>query len=278
MKQFEYLGYGLGLRTVHYDDILNTKPEIDWFEILTENYLVPGGNPNYYLEKIRQDYPMVMHGVSLSIGSIDPIDWDYVQQVKNLADRIEAKWVSDHLCWTGINGINLHDLMPIPYTEEALQHIVNRVKQVQDFMGRQILLENPSTYVTFKQSNITEWDFLVELCKQADCYLLLDVNNIYVSAFNHRFDPQEYINAIPKERVVQIHMAGHENCDTHIIDTHDHEIISDVWNLYADTIKRFGKVSTMIERDDHIPPLKDLLAELEHAKEIAENIHEKADI
>lgn len=276
MGKFDYLGYGLGLRPTHYDDILKLHPKIDWFEILTENYLVPGGNPLYYLEKIRQDYPMAMHGVSLSIGSCDPLDWEYLQHVKNLANKIEAKWISDHLCWTGINGINLHDLMPVPYTEEALHHIAERVKQVQDFLGRQILLENPSTYVSFKQSEMTEWNFLVELCHQADCYILLDINNIYVSAFNHAFNPYEYLKAIPIERVAQFHMAGHENCETHIVDTHDHDIIPDVWDLYTEAIKRFGKVSIMIERDDHIPPLSDLLIELKQAKDIAEGILEVA--
>lgn len=269
MSNFDFLGFGLGLRPKHYDDILETKPNVDWFEIITENYLTPGGNELYYLDKIREQYPIVMHGVSLSIGSTDPIDFDYLQQVKDLAQRCEARWISDHLCWTGVEGTNLHDLMPLPYTEEALNHLINRMNQVQDFLDTQLLLENPSSYVTFKESTITEWDFLNEISKQTGCKLLLDVNNVYVSAFNHDFDPHTYIDSVPAERVQQIHMAGHSNYGTHIIDTHDHDIVDEVWQLLEYTLKRVGKVSTMIERDDHIPPLPELLQELEHLKQIA---------
>lgn len=274
MQKFPYLGFGLGLRPKHYEDILKTNPPVDWFEIITEDYLVPGGHNLYFMDRIRERYPMVMHGVSLSIGSCDPLDQDYLQQVKKLAERVNPAWISDHLCWTGVNGINTHDLLPLPYTEEALQHIVQRVKQVQDFLGRQILLENPSSYVSFKSDTFQEWDFLVEVAKQADCLILLDVNNVYVSAFNHNFDAKEYINAIPIERVPQFHMAGHSHFDTHIIDTHDHDIVQEVWDLYAYTLERFGKVSTMIERDDHIPPLIELVAELNKARTIAAEVWE----
>lgn len=272
----DYLGFGLGLRIPHYDEILATRPKVDWFEILSENYLVPGGKPLYYLERIRANYPVVMHGVSLSIGGTDPLNRDYLKQLKVLADRIEPRWISDHLCWTGVGGLNLHDLMPLPYTDEAVQHVVSRVKQVQDLLGRKILLENVSSYVTYKQSQLTEWEFLSHIAEQADCLILLDINNIYVSSFNHGFDPADYLNGIPIERVRQFHLAGHQNCGNYIVDTHDHPIINPVWALYETAVKRFGSVSTMIERDDNIPPLKELLAELDHARIIAGPILAKA--
>lgn len=262
------LGFGLGLRTVHYQTVLDQRPPIDWFEVMTEDYLVAGGRPLYYLDQIRQHYPIVMHGVSLSIGSVDSLNYDYLQQVKNLADRIQPAWVSDHLCWTGLDGINLHDLLPLPYTEEALDHVVSRVQQVQDFLGRRILLENVSSYVTYQESTLTEWEFLVALAERADCLLLLDINNIYVSAFNHHFDPQTYLAAIPPERVQQFHLAGHEHCGSHIVDTHDHTIIPEVWQLYADAVKRFGAVATLLERDDHIPDIAELVQELDKARDI----------
>lgn len=265
------LGFGLGLRTDHYTTILDTTPPIDWFEIISENYLIPGGKPLHFLDKIRERYPMVMHGVSMSIGSSDPLNWDYLKQLKALIDRVKPAWVSDHLCWTGINKVNIHDLLPIPYTEEALNHIVERVKTVQDFLGRQLLLENVSSYITYTDSELTEWEFLSLVAEKADCLLLLDVNNIYVSGFNHGFDPMEYLRGIPINRVQQIHLAGHTNNGDHIIDTHDHPIVDPVWDLYAEAIKRFGLVATMIERDDHIPPLDELLLELDQAKKIAKN-------
>lgn len=272
MNKTPYLGYGLGLRTKHYSYILEQRPSVDWFEILTENYLVPGGRPLYFLDQIRQNYPVVMHGVSLSIGSSDPIDFNYLAQVKQLAERIEPAWLSDHLCWTGVKGHNMHDLLPLPYTDEALEHLVTRVKQVQDFLGRQILLENVSSYLTYQHSHMSEWEFLATVAEKADCYILLDVNNIYVSAFNHSFDPLDYLKGIPPKRVKQFHLAGHENCGDYIIDTHDATIIEGVWSLYADAVRLFGRVSTMIERDDHIPELTELLVELDQAKSIAEKI------
>lgn len=265
----KFLGFGLGLRPEHYEAILTEKPPVDWLEILTENYLIPGGKPLYYLDKIREQYPMVMHGVSLSIGSTDPLDWDYLQQVKQLMERVKPNWISDHLCWTGVQQKNMHDLLPLPYTEEAIQHIVTRIQQVQDFLGQRILIENLSSYITYHQSAMTEWDFLSEIAERADCLILLDVNNVYVSAVNHEFEPEDYINAIPLNRVYQIHLAGHSYHGDCIIDTHDHDVPDPVWELYAKTIQRFGLVSTMIERDDHIPPLADLIKELNHARKIA---------
>lgn len=268
------LGFGLGLRTDHYETILENKPPIDWFEIITENYLVPGGQPLYFLDKIRAHYPMVMHGVSLSIGSTDPIDWTYLQQVKQLAHRIEPHWISDHLCFTGIHHHNTHDLLPLPYTEETINHVASRISQVQDFLQRPFLIENVSSYISYKQSEIPEWEFIKAILERAGCLLLLDVNNVYVSSINHEFNPIDYIEAIPSDRIYQIHLAGHSNMGDYIIDTHDHDVITPVWNLYEETIERHGFISTMIERDDQIPPLSDLLQELNHAKKIAARIAE----
>ncbi len=263
------LGFGLGLRADHYETILAGSPPVDWFEIISENYMVPGGKPLHFLDRIRERYPIVMHGVSLSIGSTDPLNRDYLRQLKQLAARVEPQWMSDHLCWTGAHSKNMHDLLPLPYTEEAIAHVVARVQQVQDFLGRRILLENVSSYITYKQSALTEWEFLREVVERADCLLLLDVNNIYVSSVNHGFDPLAYLNAVPRERVQQFHLAGHRNLGTHIIDTHDEPIVDPVWELYRAAVRRFGAVSTMIERDDNIPPLEDLLAELDYARHIA---------
>jgi uncharacterized protein len=261
-----YLGFGLGLRPDYYEEILQLKPALDWFEITSENYLIPGGKPLYYLDKIRAHYPIVMHGVSLSIGSTDPLDKEYLKQLKALAARMQPAWVSDHLCWTGTNGLNMHDLLPMPYTEEAIEHVVSRIAQVQDYLGRQIAIENVSSYLTFAHSEMTEWDFIAEIAKRADCFILLDVNNVYVSAINHNFRALDYIDAMPAARIVQIHLAGHSNQGDYIIDTHDAPVIEPVWSLYEETIKRLGKISTMIERDDNMPPLTDLLREIKKAR------------
>jgi len=269
-KQKPFLGFGLGLRTEYYENILAEKPTIDWLEILTENYLIAGGKPLNYLDKIRSHYPLVMHGVSMSIGSTDPLDWDYLKALKQLAQRIEPQWISDHLCWTGIQGKNTHDLLPIPYTDEAITHIVARIEQVQAYLNRQILIENVSSYVSFTQSAMPEWEFLREISQRADCHILLDINNIYVSSVNHDFDPLTYLHAIPSDRVYQIHLAGHSNMGDYIIDTHDENIVPEVWRLYASALNHFGPVSTMIERDDNFPPLKELLFELDKARELSE--------
>jgi len=266
MLTYPALGFGLGLRVPHYEAILAARPPVDWFEVLTENYLVPGGRPLHYLTQIREHYPLAMHGVSLSIGSSAPLDREYLRELKSLAQRIEPAWISDHLCWTGIAGRNTHDLLPLPYTEEALALVAERVSAVQEFLGRRILLENVSSYVQFHDSRLSEWQFLGEIAARADCLILLDVNNIYVSAVNHEFDPLEYLEAIPAERVQQIHLAGHEDHGTYLIDTHDHPVPDPVWELYAAAVRRLGPVSTMIERDDHIPPLEELCAELGRAR------------
>lgn len=268
----DFLGFGLGLRAPHFKTILETKPKIDWFEIISEDYMIPGGNPRYYLEKIRQDYPIVMHGVSLSLGSTDPLDKNYLQQLKALIDWVKPAWVSDHLCWSRFNQVQMHDLLPMPYTEEAARHLAGRIREVQDFLGQQILVENVSSYADYKQSEITEYEFITSVVTQADCLILLDVNNIYVNHYNHGVDPLAFIAGVPAGRVQQIHLAGHQNYETHVVDTHDHPIIDPVWDLYACAIETFGPVSTMIERDDHIPPIEELLIELDQARGIAENV------
>ncbi|PHZ83748.1 DUF692 domain-containing protein [Paremcibacter congregatus] len=265
-----YLGFGLGLRPDHYESVLTENPSVDWFEIISENYMVPGGKPLYYLDQIIERYPVVMHGVSLSIGATDPLNMEYLADLKKLADRVNPSWVSDHMCWTGLGGHNLHDLMPLPYNQDTARHVIDRVKQVQDYLGRQILLENASSYLGFTNSDMTEWEFIAEVAEGADCLLLLDINNIYVSGFNHDFDPLAYMQAIPKDRVWQFHLAGHEDNGDVLIDTHDHPVRSEVWDLYAKACEIFGPVSTMIERDDNIPALPVLLAELDQAREIGE--------
>ena len=270
--QRPFLGFGLGLRPEHYLEVLESRPAVDWFEIISENYLVDGGKPLHYLDRIREHYPMVMHGVSLSIGGSDPLDPEYLAALKRLAGRVEPAWVSDHLCWTGIDGRNLHDLLPLPYTEEAIAHVAERVVRVQDHLGRRILLENVSSYVTYTDSQISEWEFLSAVAEHADCHILLDVNNVYVSACNHGFDPLAYLDGVPRERVRQIHLAGHSHNGALIIDTHDHPVPDPVWELYVEAIARLGPVSTMIERDDDIPPLDVLLAELAQARSLAESV------
>ncbi len=234
--------------------------------------MVKGGPPLAALERIRADYPIVMHGVSMSIASTAPLDMDYLAALKALADRVQPEYVSDHLCWTGVHGLNLHDLLPIPYTQEALDHVVRRIAQVQDFLGRRIAIENVSSYVTFAESEMDEWTFVRELARRADCWLLLDVNNVFVSGYNHDFDPHEFLSSIDVDRVVQFHLAGHEDQGTHKIDTHDEPVSEEVWTLFAEAWRRFGPVSTMIERDDKFPPFAELLAELQRAREIAATV------
>lgn len=267
-----YLGFGLGLRPQHYADIFDTDPPVDWFEVISENYMVPGGQPLRMLDRIRERYPIVMHGVSLSIASTAPFDRDYLVALKSLADRTEPKFVSDHLCWTGVHGINLHDLLPVPYTREALDHVAARVQHVQDYLKRPFVLENVSSYVQFSHSEMPEWEFLAELTRRTGCYLLFDVNNVFVSAFNHDYDALHFIAGIPADRVVQFHLAGHEHATTHIVDTHDALVCDEVWDLYRAALRRFGPVSTIIERDDKIPPLSDMVSELQKARALAAGV------
>jgi uncharacterized protein len=260
---FPNLGRGLGLRREHYRHVVETKPNVGWFEVISENFMVAGGNPRRVLEAVRRDYPVVLHGVSLSIASTDPLDERYLAELAALARDVEPAWVSDHLCWGTAHGINAHDLLPVPYTEEALAHIVSRVEAVQERLGRRILLENPSSYLRFRGDDMSEHDFLAELARRADCGILLDVNNVFVSAHNHGFDPHAYLAAMPAERVGQIHLAGHTEEGALLIDTHDGTVRPEVWQLYAETIARFGARSTMIEWDMNVPAFAELERELD---------------
>ena len=260
------LGIGLGLRTAHYSHVLDHAPDVDWFEILSENYMETRGRPLYFLDAIAERYPVAMHGVSLSIGSTDPLNRAYLAELRALRDRIGARWVSDHLCWTGVAGKNTHDLLPLPYTEESLRHVASRVREVQDILGAPLALENPSTYVEHTTSTMTEWDFLAALAREADCALLLDVNNVFVSAYNHGFDAADYLAAIPYDRVVQFHVAGHTNHGTHIIDSHIGPVIDPVWRLLGEAHRRAGGASVLLEWDAEIPSFEVTFAEAEKAR------------
>jgi uncharacterized protein (UPF0276 family) len=264
------LGLGLGLRTVHYSHIVETRPEVDWFEILSENFMQTAGRPLHFVDAIAANYPVAMHGVSLSIGSTDPLDLAYLTELRALRDRVKARWVSDHLCWTGVGGRNTHDLLPLPYTNEALRHVVERVRAVQDFLGAPLALENPSTYAEFSGAQMPEWEFLARVAEQADCAILLDVNNVYVSAFNHGYDPCAYLDALPFDRVVQLHVAGHTHHGTHIIDSHIGPVIDEVWRLLADAYGRAGGASILLEWDAEIPAFEATHAEALRAKQYLE--------
>ncbi len=260
------LGLGVGLRSRHVRHILDERPAVDFFEIISENYMATGGRPLQMLDEIAELYPIVMHGVSMSIGSTDPLDLGYLKELRLLADRVGAAWVSDHVCWTGVGGINSHDLLPLPYTEEALAHVSRRVREASDRLGRPLVLENPSSYLTFTTSSMSEHEFLVRLCEEADCGLLLDVNNVYVSARNHGFDAEAYIDAIPAERIVQVHLAGYTDKGTHLLDTHAAPVSEPVWRLYERLCRRIGSVPTLLEWDADIPSFDVLLAEIEKAR------------
>jgi len=273
-SSFPYLGFGLGLRHQHYSHIFEHWPEIDWFEIISENFMDTDGRPKRNLARVAERYPIVMHGVALSIGTVDPLNSEYLQKLKKLIEWIKPAWISDHLCWTGIAHRNTHDLLPVPYTEEALKHVVKRIMQVQDFLQRPIALENPSTYLEFKSSAIPEAEFIAWMAKESGCNLLLDVNNVYVTCFNHRLDPKAYIDTLPLEHVAQIHLSGHTNYGTHIIDTHDDHVVDEVWALYQYTLKKAGRIpNTMVEWDDNIPEFPVLHAELNKAKDVAKSAH-----
>lgn len=264
-----YLGHGLGLRSQYYQEILDQRPMVDWFEIISENYLVEGGKALYYLDAIGEHYPLVMHGVSLSIGGPHELDRDYLKRLKQLIDRVHPAWISDHLCWTRGSAHQLHDLLPLPYHEESLAYLVQRVRQVQDILERPLVLENLSSYVQPASSTLSEWDFLAALSDESGCELLLDVNNVYVSARNHGFEPWDFIRALPPSSIRQLHLAGHSDYGDHVIDTHDHPVADPVWQLYRRTLEHLGPVSTLLERDDHLPPLSELLNELQQARQIA---------
>jgi len=271
-----YLGVGVGLRPVHYPEIFRRLEAddlgVEWLEALSENYMVPGGRPRRVLEDLRASVPLVLHGVSLNIGSADPLDLRYLDSLAELSLHTGARWISDHLCWTGVEGRNLHDLIPLPYTEEAADHVAERVQRVQAHLGRRIALENVSSYLSYTADVLPEWEFLAAIAERADCGVLLDVNNVFVSAHNHGFDPREYIAAIPAERIFQIHLAGHSESPPLLIDTHDHPVRNEVWELFEWTLERVGPVSTLIEWDDHIPTYERLLQEAERARAILDRV------
>lgn len=277
-KTNKNLGFGLGLRSGHFNSVLNGHVQTaQWFEVISENYMGTGGRPLYNITKVRQNYPLVMHGVSLSIGSTDPLNKNYLKSLKQLVSVLEPAWVSDHICWTGVEGQNLHDLLPLPYTEATIQHVCRRIDEVQNFLGQKMVFENVSSYLTYAQSEMSEWDFISEISRRTGCGLLLDVNNIYVSSVNHLFDPMDYINGVPADAIEQIHLAGHstyktEAGDCYLVDTHDHPVCKQVWDLYEQAIKLFGKVPTMIERDAKIPSFEELELELNTAKQITEKV------
>ncbi len=261
------LGCGVGLRNEHYQHVISQGPQVDWFEAVSENFMDSGGRPVRILEKVRERYPVVLHGTSLSISSKDPLEPGYLDRLKKLVERIQPAMVSDHLCWTGVGGQKLHDLLPVPYTEEALNWIAGRVRQVQDFLGRRILLENVSTYITYQHSEMTEWEFLSEVSRRADCGILLDLNNVYVNAFNHGFNALDYLNYLPAERIGQFHLAGHTDKGDYLFDTHSAPVIDPVWDLYSEALKRWGKIPTLIEWDENLPPFEELLRECHRARD-----------
>jgi uncharacterized protein (UPF0276 family) len=261
-----FLGHGVGLRPTHYPAILDDGRRADWFEAISENFMIRGGRPLHVLERIRAERPIVLHGVSLSIGATEPLNREYLAELRALAARFEPAWVSDHLCWGSYGKHYAHDLLPLPYTEEALDHVAGRIVAVQDALGRQILIENVSSYVEFAHSTMPEWEFLGAVAERADCGILLDVNNVFVSARNHGFDAEDYLAGVPADRVGQIHLAGHTDNGTHLLDTHDHPVRDEVWALYRSAVRRFGRVSTLVEWDDRIPAFEEVLAEAERAR------------
>lgn len=276
-----FLGVGAGLRPVHYADVLARAGEgrlrIDWFEAIAENYMIPGGRPLRMLEAVRAVRPLVLHGVSLDVGSVDPLDRDYLRELAALARRFEPVWTSDHLCWTGIGGVHLHDLLPLPRTEACVRHVAGRVRAVQDLLGRRIALENVSSYLEHAGETLSEAEFLAAVAEEADCGILLDVNNVFVSAHNHGFDAAACLDAIPAERIFQIHLAGPSEAGPLLVDTHDHPVREEVWSLYARLLRRTGPVSTLIEWDDRIPPLARLEQEVERARAILAAVTEAGD-
>lgn len=261
-------GCGIGLRFSHIEQILESHPPVPWLEILSDNYLVEGSVQQDYLLEVADHYPLTMHGVGLSLGSVDPLNTDYLQRLKALADKVKPAWISDHLCWSAVHGMHTHDLMPLPYNQATIDHVSDRIKQVQDYLGYELILENVSSYLQYKMSEMPEWEFFSEVAESADCGMLLDINNIYVSAHNHDFDPDTYLNAVPVSRIRQMHLAGFEDRGTHLLDTHGHPVPEVVWALYEKALQRFGHVPTLIEWDNNIPSLDVLLDEASKASDM----------
>jgi hypothetical protein len=258
---FTQYGVGIGLRIPHYRHILERKPVVDWFEIISENYMIDGGRPLEVLDQILEQYKVVQHGVSMYFGSADPLNREHLKRLKTLARRTGTPWLSDHLCWGSVDGRYTHDLLPMPYTWEAVEVTAAKIRQVRDFVEAPVVVENVSSYAEFHVSEMTEWEFLTEVVERADCGILLDVNNIYVSSQNHTFDPFTYLNYVPADRVAQIHVAGHSRFEKYILDTHDHPVLDPVWNLYARAIERCGPTATLLEWDDNIPTFEEVHAE-----------------
>jgi uncharacterized protein (UPF0276 family) len=264
------LGVGVGLRVPHYGHVLSAQPAVDFFEIISENFMVEGGKPRYHLARVLETYRVVQHGVSLGIAGPEPLDREYLKRLKRVLSEVKSPWVSDHFCWSGAGGAHVHDLLPIPYTKQAIDRVVERAREVQDFLELRFVLENTSSYLTYRASTLSEWEFIGEIAERADIGLLFDVNNVYVSAYNHGFDPYEFVEQVPHDRIVQIHLAGHTNLGAYIIDTHQGEVIDEVWDLYRRTIELTGPVSTLIEWDDEIPTFDVLMAEAEKARAVRE--------
>jgi uncharacterized protein (UPF0276 family) len=271
-SDFPSLGFGVGLRRCHYTQILDERPPMDWFEVISENFMVEGGRPLQVLEGVRAHYPIAMHGVSLSIGSVDPLNLGYLKQLAATIRRFEPAWVSDHLCWTSFGGRSLHDLLPLPYTEEVIHYVAQRIRQVQEMLERTILIENVSSYLEFTSSRLSEWEFLGAVTDEADCAILLDINNIFVNAYNHSFDPIHYINSVSARRVIQFHLAGHRDCGAYLLDIHDQPIRPEVWTLYEYAIDRFGRLPTLIEWDDNIPQFEVLAATAAEARKRCDGV------
>lgn len=263
------LGFGIGLRTEHFDSVAEAESRVDWFEAISENFMATEGKPISVLEALRRKYPIALHGVSLSIGSTDSLNKTYLRKLKQLVKRIEPASVSDHLCWTGVDGENIHDLLPLPYTREAMDHVVRRIEQVQEFLGRRILLENVSSYITYEQSEMPEWDFLAGIAKRSGCGLLVDLNNVYVNAVNHGFEAAAFLDHIPAESVAQFHLAGHTDMGDYLFDTHAAPVTDPVWRLYEKALEKWGPISTLIEWDEDIPPISRVIEEADHARSIA---------
>lgn len=266
------LGLGVGLRSAHFHYLLEHQPDVDWFEVIPENFMDSHGLARHVLERIAARYPVVLHGLSLSVGSTDPLDFAYLARLGALADEVQAVWLSDHVCWTAVGGVNTHELVPIPFDEESLAHVVQRIRTAQDFLQRPLVLENPSSYVTFTRSTMTEAEFLARMAEEADCGLLLDINNVYVSSVNHEFDPVAYLRSLPRARVVQMHLAGHRDAGTHLVDTHDGPVSRPVWDLYEVAVQLIGPVSTLLEWDDKLPPFPEVHAEVLKARRFTEAV------
>jgi uncharacterized protein len=277
-QEFPLLGYGVGLRTAHYRDVLESNPRVDWFEVITENFMAPGGRPLHVLEQVRERYPIVFHGVSMSLGSTDTLNTNYLRRLATMARRFQPAWVSDHLCWTGVGGRNLHDLVPLPHTGETVRHVARRIRQVQETLERTILIENISSYFRYRQSEMSEAQFLSAVAEEADCAILLDINNIFVNSYNHRFDAEAYLEALDPRRIAQFHLAGHQDHGSYLLDSHDRPIRSEVWSLYQRAVARFGQVSALIEWDDAIPSLDELIAIADEARHRGQSVHVAANM